>query len=75
MLSLIKDATCSTIRNDIIQMYNKYTSDSYGYMPIHERENLEHLIKGYYGLGGNGVIPNLVKEMESLPTGKQESDK
>lgn len=75
MLSLIKDATCSTIRNDIIQMYNKYTSDSYGYMPIHERENLEHLIKGYYGLGGNGVIPNLVKEMESLPTGKQESNK
>lgn len=56
-------------------MYNKYTSDSYGYMPIHERENLEHLIKGYYGLGGNGVIPNLVKEMESLPTGRQESDK
>ena len=71
-LSIIKNATCSTIRNDIIQMYNKYTSKEYGYIPIHERENLEHLLKEYYGLGGNGVIPKLEEEMKQLPTGKEQ---
>ena len=45
-------------------MYNKYTSKEYGYIPIHERENLEHLLKEYYGLGGNGVIPKLEEEMK-----------
>lgn len=67
-LTSLTDATRSTLRNDIIQMYNKYTSAEYGYMPIHERENLQHLVTDYYGLGGNGVIPGLVDELNKLPT-------
>ena len=69
-LAQLTDATRSTLRNDIIQMYNKYTSEEYGFMPIHERENLEHLVTDYYALGGNGVIPGLVEEMQKLPTEK-----
>jgi len=73
-LSKLSDATRSTLRNDIIQMYNRYTSPEYGYMPIHERENLEHLTTDYYALDGNGVIPRLVEEMLALPTNRPEKD-
>lgn len=73
-LSKLSDATRSTLRNDIIQMYNRYTSSDYGYMPIHERENLEHLTQDYYALDGNGVIPGLVEQMLALPANKPESN-
>jgi len=43
-------------------------------MPIHERENLEHLTTDYYALDGNGVIPRLVEEMLALPTNRPEKD-
>lgn len=67
-LEQLASATRSTLRNDIIQMYNKYTSEEYGYMPIYERENLEHLTSDYYALNGNGVVPGIVEEMQKLPT-------
>lgn len=67
-LEQLTSATRSTLRNDIIQMYNKYTSSDYGYMPIYERENLQHLTNDYYALKGNGVIPGIVEEMQKLPT-------
>lgn len=67
-LEQLTSATRSTLRNDIIQMYNKYTSKEYGYMPIYERENLQHLTSDYYALKGNGVIPGIVDEMQKLPT-------
>lgn len=74
LLDLLKSSSQSTLRSNIIQIYNKYTSKEYGYLPIYERENLQHLTNDYYALNGNGVIPDLVKEMEELPSRKQDDD-
>lgn len=39
-----------------------------GYIPIYERENLEHMYDEYKALGGNGVIEDLVEKLRDLPT-------
>lgn len=80
MIELQKDAKEDTkimqrslrdsLRNSIICIYNRY--EELGYIPIHERENLHHLVEEYYALKGNGVIPSLVEKLDSLPTEKQE---
>ena len=54
------------LRSQIIALYNKYTEK--GYMPIYERENLEHLYIEYKALGGNGVIESLKSKLDDLPT-------
>ena len=54
------------LRSQIISLYNKYIDK--GYMPIYERENLEHLYTEYKALGGNGVIEHLKEKLDSLPT-------
>lgn len=59
-----------SLRNSIICIYNRY--EELGYVPIHERENLHHLVEEYYALHGNGVVPSLVEKLDSLPTEKPE---
>ena len=78
MIELQKDAKEDTkimqrslrdsLRNFIICIYNRY--EELGYIPIHERENLHHLVEEYYALKGNGVVPSLVEKLDSLPTEK-----
>lgn len=63
----------STLRNDIVGMYNTYYEDK-GYMPIYARENLDKMVNEYYALGGNGVVPDLVKKLYSLDTEKPEDN-
>lgn len=63
----------STLRNDIVDMYNTYYEDK-GYMPIYARENLDKMAKEYYALGGNGVVPGLVEKLYSLDTEKPEDN-
>lgn len=67
LLEVISSALQSTLRNDIIKMYKEYYEEK-GYMPIYERENLNHMTQKYYSLGGNGVIPSLVEKLYSLGT-------
>lgn len=57
-----------SLRNSIICIYNR--CEELGYIPIHERENLHHLVEEYYALHGNGVVPSLVEKLDSLPTEK-----
>ena len=45
-----------------------------GYMPIYERENLEHLTTEYYALNGNGVVHSLVEKLDKLPTQINDND-
>ena len=71
-LSLFSETLKDVLRNDIISMYNRCVER--GYMPVYERENLDHMSKEYYGLKGNGVIPGLVEKMYELPTEPQEND-
>ena len=78
MIELQKDAKEDTkimqrslrdsLRNFIICIYNRY--EELGYIPIHERENLHHLVEEYYALKGNGVVPSLVEKLDNLPTEK-----
>ena len=54
------------LRANIISLYNKYIEK--GYLPIYERENLQHLYDEYKLLLGNGVIDNLKDKLDELPT-------
>ena len=38
-----------------------------GFVPIHERDNINNLYKQYLNLGGNGTVPRLMDEIEDLP--------
>ena len=62
----LKNAICALLRDRIIGIYNRYSEKEY--FPIHERENLQHLTKQYYSLGGNGIIKNLEAKLTALPT-------
>lgn len=62
----IQDGVQSLLRDKIIALYNKYSE--LGYMPIYEKENLQHLFEAYKALNGNGCIDNLKKDMDELPT-------
>lgn len=67
LLEVISSALQSTLRNEIVKMYKEYYEEK-GYMPIHGRENLNHMAQIYYSLGGNGVIHSLVEKLYSLGT-------
>ena len=65
----LKSAICALLRDRIIVIYNRYTEKEY--FPIHERENLQHLTREYYALGGNGVVKELEEKLSFLPTEKE----
>ena len=64
------DATQSGVqalmRNAIVAAYER--GDERGFVPIYDRENIDHLYNEYRNLGGNGVIQNLIDKINSLPT-------
>lgn len=67
----LEEAIQALLRDRIIQTYNYYLEK--GYFPIHARENLDELMKQYIGLGGNGMVNDLVKRLRMLPTEKKDS--
>lgn len=73
LLETVSSALQATLRNDIIKMYKEYYEDKH-YMPIYERENLNHLTQKYYSLDGNGVVPSLVEKLYSLGTEPPENN-
>lgn len=73
LLETVSSAIQATLRNDIIKMYKEYYEDKH-YMPIYERENLNHLTQKYYSLDGNGVVPSLVEKLYSLGTEPPENN-
>lgn len=64
--SAVEKGVQALLRAGIIGLYNKYIEK--GYIPIYERENLEHMYDEYKALGGNGVIEDLVEKLRDLPT-------
>jgi len=56
------------LRNEIIKTYNHYMEKEY--LPIYERDNLNHLYMQYKNLGGNGTIDRLMEELDDLPVKK-----
>lgn len=65
----IKLGVQALLRDRIIQAYNIYYDR--GSCPIYARENIQELSKQYTNLGGNGVICDLLKKLQSLPTSKE----
>lgn len=66
----LETAIQALLRDRIIQTYNYYLEK--GYFPIHARENLDEMLKQYRGLGGNGMVEDLVKRLRMLPTEKKD---
>lgn len=64
--SAVEKGVQALLRAEIIRIYNKYIEREY--IPIYERENLEHLYTEYKALGGNGVIEDLIEKLTVLPT-------
>ncbi len=69
-INSLKNAICALLRDRIIVTYNRYVGKEY--FPIHERENLNHLTREYYLLGGNGIVRELESRLAHLPTEKYE---
>lgn len=67
-IASLKNAICALLRDRIIVTYNRYSSKEF--FPIHERENLDHLTREYYLLGGNGIVRDLESKLSRLPTEK-----
>ena len=62
----VENGMQALLRANIISIYNKYMER--GYVPIYERENIDHLYKEYKTLGGNGVVESLIEKLDDLPT-------
>ena len=60
----LKRAMQALLRDSIVNIYNTYAKESA--FPLHERENLTHLTREYYALGGNGVIRDLEAKLLAL---------
>ena len=53
------------LRDRIIQAYNHYVQDK-GWIPIYAKESVDACYKSYEALGDNGVIDNLMQQINEL---------
>ena len=53
------------LRDRIIQAYNHYVQDR-GWIPIYAKESIDACYKSYEALGDNGVIDNLMQQINEL---------
>ena len=61
------------LRDRIIQNHEKYMP--LGYCPLNVRGNLEEMHAAYKALGGNGAIDHIVRELDGIPTLREEKNK
>lgn len=54
------------LRDRIIQAYNHYVKDK-GFIPIYAKESINACYKSYEALGENGVINDLMEQINDLP--------
>ena len=60
----LKAGVQALLRDRIIQSYNHYTEK--GWMPIYAKESIDACYKSYEALGDNGVIDNLMQQINEL---------
>lgn len=53
------------LRDRIIQAYNHYVCEK-GWVPIYAKESIDACYKSYEALGDNGVIDNLMQQLNDL---------
>lgn len=61
----LKAGLQALLRDRIIQAYNHYVQDK-GWIPIYAKESIDACYKSYEALGDNGVIDNLVQQINEL---------
>lgn len=61
----LKAGVQALLRDRIIQAYNHYVQDR-GWIPIYAKESIDACYKSYEALGDNGVIDNLMEQINEL---------
>ena len=61
----LKAGLQALLRDRIIQAYNHYVQDK-GWVPIYAKESIDACYKSYEALGDNGVIDNLMQQINEL---------
>ena len=61
----LKAGVQALLRDRIIQAYNHYVQDR-GWIPIYAKESIDACYKSYEALGDNGVIDNLMQQINEL---------
>lgn len=59
------------LRGQMINDFNHWSEK--GYAPIYARENFENLWQQYHSLGANGVMDDIRKKFQELPTAPKNS--
>lgn len=67
-LQALKLGTQAVLRNELIELYDKYYYK--GSAPTYIKDNFENLYKQYHALGANGVMDSYYNNFISLPTEK-----
>jgi hypothetical protein len=62
----IKKGLLALLRVEIVKSYNYYMEK--GYCPIYARDSINSMFREYLNLGGNSTIPDLIEELNNLPT-------
>ena len=57
--------TMLLLRVQIIEYFDKWTER--GYRTKHGTENIREMYKAYHALGGNGMVEDLMKQIDDLP--------
>lgn len=66
VMVVLSSALRALLRDKIIDKYNYHMEKEF--MPIHDRESLDSMVKEYKNLGGNGVLNEIVDKLYELPT-------
>ena len=61
----LKAGVQALLRDRIIQAYNHYVQDK-GWIPIYAKESIDACYRSYEALGDNGVIDNLMQQINEL---------
>lgn len=61
----LKAGLQALLRDRIIQAYNHYVQDK-GWIPIYAKESIDACYQSYEALGDNGVIDNLMEQINEL---------
>lgn len=68
---IYREAHLVEIREEIIQIYNKFSEQHY--IPIYEKENLIKRYEVYEKLGGNSFVHDIFNDLMALPTSPPQS--
>lgn len=67
----LKRGLQAMLRSQMINDYNYWSNK--GYAPVYARQNFENLWEQYHSLGANGVMDDIRKKFQELPTAPKNS--